>query len=162
MKKLLMTTLAAAAFVTPMMASKSAEAGRDCRDFTNNSYIHGRHVSGYGTACRENGAWVIMSSYGDIDPFYLLRARGETIIAQGGPVYFQYGSRPHYAPVTYYAPAPRYYYAPPPNAYYFGYRDRDWDRHHHRGRGNDRHDRGRDRHHDHDDHRGNHGGRGHR
>lgn len=152
LKKLLMTGLAAGAFMAPL-AAEDAEARGDeyCREYTKSIRINGRIQSGYGQACQQrDGSWLIVSARGNVDPFDALRARNFVLVADT-PVYFAYG--PSFRPVRYYRPA-RYSY--PPFFFtdgYYGYRHdngyhRGWDRHdrdddHDRDRGHDR-DRDRD------------------
>ncbi len=148
MKKAILNGLLATAFLSPFAFAEDAEAREYCREYTKRIHVNGHWETGYGTACQQpDGAWLITSASGTVDPFEPLRSRRDAIIVADAPVYYTYG--PSLQPITYYAPR---YYRPSPGfsiGFYSGHNrgwqnhrrwDRDWDRHDndhdgHRGRG---------------------------
>ena len=103
MKKILLASLMAGAFLTPFLASKPALADY-CREYTKTIHVAGKTQTGYGTACMQpDGSWLIVDAQGSVDPFGALRNDNEVVVAQQ-PVYFDYG--PDLRPVRY-NPAPQ-------------------------------------------------------
>ncbi len=152
-KQILMTGLAAGAFISPFAFAEDAEAREYCREYTKTIRVGNHRETGYGTACQQpDGSWMIVSARGSVDPFDALRARNVVIVAQQQPVYYDYG--PYYRPVTYYAPV-RYYRPRQPTFFFSIGNNRGWDDRW------DRRDRWDNDRRDHDDHDNGHHNGGH-
>lgn len=141
MKKLLLNSLIAGAFLVPVAAADDAEAQDYCREYTKTIRVGGKIQSGYGTACLQpDGSWMIVAANGNVDPFDSLRRNNAVLVAYNRPVYFAYG--PWLRPVTYNVPVPYYYFDLWDRGRHYGWRN-NWCSDGWRGDGRDD-DRGRD------------------